>query len=104
MTTMDRRLKLSEMLHDILGTDHVYYDPPETVKMKYPAIVYSRSGIDSKAADNIKYLRNDKFTLIFIRKDSDNSIIDKLLELPYCQHSSEYKTNGLYHDVFNVYI
>ena len=32
---MDRRLKLHEELCDILGSRNVYFQPPETVKMKY---------------------------------------------------------------------
>lgn len=104
MTIEDRRLKLSAILHDILGTDEVYYEPPESVRMTYPSIVYSRSSIETKSADNIKYLRNDRYSITFIRKDADNPVLDKLLQLPYCQHSSSFKTNGLYHDIFNIYI
>ena len=47
-----RRLKLHERLVEILGTDHVYFQPPENFKLEYPAIVYSRKQISNRFADN----------------------------------------------------
>jgi len=35
----DRRLKLHEILCGILNTRNAYFQPPESVKMNYPAIV-----------------------------------------------------------------
>ena len=37
---MDRRLKLQTLLESIKGVSKVYFQPPETVKMSYPCIVY----------------------------------------------------------------
>ena len=104
MTTEDRRLKLSAILHDILGTDEVYFEPSESIRMKYPAIVYERSDIVIKHADNVPYLRNDKYSITFIRKDADNPILDKLLTLQHCKYDRPFKQNGLYHDIFTIYI
>ena len=44
---MMSRERLSAILHEVLGSDNVYYQPPESVKMKYPAIVYTRDSIDN---------------------------------------------------------
>lgn len=104
MTTKDRRLKASALLHEVLGSNNVYFDPPESVKMKYPAIVYTRAKIDTLNADNRKYLNYDRYQVTFIRKEADSDIVDKILELPYCEHDREFKTSDLYHDVFTLYI
>jgi hypothetical protein len=100
----DRRKKLSEILHDILGSDNVYFDPPESIKMKYPAIVYTRAKIDTRKADNLKYLSSDRFEVTFIHKDADNSIVDAILDIPYASMDRMFKVNDLRHDVFTVYI
>ena len=42
---MDRRLLFHEVLCEVLGSRNVYFQPPESVKMCYPAIVYARNGI-----------------------------------------------------------
>lgn len=104
MTTKDRRVKVSQMLHSVLGSNNVYFDPPESVKMKYPAIVYTRAKIDTVNADNRKYIGYDRYEVTFIRKDADSDIVDAILEFPYCEHVREFKASDLYHDVFTLYI
>ena len=47
---MASRLDLQSKLEKLLGNKNVYYQPPESLKMEYPAIRYSRSDIDSKYA------------------------------------------------------
>ena len=42
---MKTRYELHEFLCEILGSRNVYFQPPESVKMKYPAIVYERTEI-----------------------------------------------------------
>ena len=44
---MKTRLELQNKLEELLGFRHVYYQPPESVKMEYPAIRYSKSMIRS---------------------------------------------------------
>ena len=104
MTSKDRRQKLSKMLHDILGSDEVYYDPPESIKMKYPAIVYTRAKIDTKNADNRKYLIHDRYEVTFIHKDADNPLFDDILQMPFCSFDRPLKVSNLYHDIFTIYI
>ena len=104
METKDRRLKISQMLHNVLGSNNVYFDPPESVKMKYPAIIYTRAKTNTKSADNKKFVSYDRFEVTFIRKEADSTIVDAILELPYCEHVREYKASDLYHDVFTVYV
>lgn len=104
MTLMERRKKLSDILHRILGSDNVYFNPPESIKMKYPAIVYTRAQIDTHKADNRNYLVADRFEVTFIHKDADSEIITDILELPLCSYNKNFKANDLYHDVFTIYI
>lgn len=40
---MGTRLELQSKLVELLGSKHVYYQPPESVKIEYPAIVYSKT-------------------------------------------------------------
>lgn len=104
MTTKDRRAKLSVILHDILGSDEVHFEPPESIKMKYPAIVYSRAKIQTHKADNIKYHVFDRYEVTYIHKTSEDEVLERLLDLEYASHDRIYKTNDLYHDVFTINI
>ena len=49
---MGTRLELHEQLCKILDTRYAYFQPPETVKMKYPAIVYELDDIRNEFADD----------------------------------------------------
>ena len=47
---MANRLDLQALLEDLLGSRNVYYQPPESVKMNYPAIVYALEDIENTFA------------------------------------------------------
>ncbi len=100
---MASRLELQTKLEELLGSRHVYYQPPSTVKMEYPAIRYSSNDIDIKKADNVNYMSTKQYTVTVIDKRPDNSVIDKLLGLQYCSYDRQYISDNLYHDVLTLY-
>lgn len=100
---MASRLSLQELLEQFLGSTNVYYQPPTSVKIEYPAIVYSKSNIDKKYANDKKYLQGKSYEIIVIDKRPDNPVIDKLLELQYCRFVRHYKSDNLNHDVLELY-
>ena len=72
---MGTRLELQSKLEELLGCRHVYFQPPESVKMEYPAIVYSRSSIKKVSANNTGYLLTNKYSVVVIDKKPDNPVI-----------------------------
>lgn len=100
---MGSRIDLQKMLENILGSDHVYYDPPETVKIKYPAIIYSKNGVQSKRADDSRYQTLTRYDLIVIDRRPDNPVIEKLLDLSYCSYDRHYVSDNLHHDSLTIY-
>lgn len=99
---MDRRLELHEILCNLLGTRNVYYQPPESVKMKYPAIVYSRDDIVNTPANNRVYKQDRKYQLTVIDSDPDSEIVNKVSLLPMCIFDRHFKSDNLNHDVFTI--
>lgn len=100
---MSKRLELHEILCDILGSRNVYFQPPESVKMSYPAIVYSRNNIDTKHGDNSAYIQNYAYMVTLIDKNPDSEFVEKLAQLPLCRHQRNYKADNLNHDIFIIY-
>ncbi|WP_294837462.1 hypothetical protein [uncultured Eubacterium sp.] len=100
---MASRLELQKKLEELLGTRHVYYQSPASVKMEYPAIVYSQNSRDIRKADNSSYTTNTRYAVTVIDKRPDNSVIEKLLELQYCSYDRQYIADNLYHDVLTLY-
>lgn len=103
MSMKRTRLTLQTKLEDLLGSKHVYYQPPENLKMEYPAIRYSKSDEEDIYANNIKYLSMSVYDLVVIDKKPDNPVIKKLLELPYSEFDRHYVADGLNHDIIRIF-
>ena len=100
---MADRLELHSVLQELLGSSNVYYQPPESIKMQYDAIRYSKKTIDSKYANDRKYSMIDCYEIIVISRLPDNPVIKKLLSLPYCSYDRHYVVDNLHHDVLTIY-
>lgn len=99
---MSRRLELHEILCGILGTRNVYYQPPDSVKMKYPAIVYSREDIENTSADNLTYKQSYFYQVTVVDADPDSEIVHKVSKLPRCIYDRHFTSDNLNHDVFTI--
>ena len=100
---MDRRLNLQKLLENILGSRNVYFQPPSNTMIKYPCIVYSRSNIKQKHADNLSYNNRVQYSLQLISSSPENELINRILEIPYCSYDRFYVVDGLNHDSFSLY-
>jgi len=101
---MNDRLELHELLCQILGSREVYFQPPESVKMKYPAIVYSRNRIENVSADNVIYKQDVSYSITVIDRDPDSEIVEKVSRIPHILYDRSYVADNLNHDVFILFI
>lgn len=92
-------------LHSILTTicPHVYYNPPETLKMEYPCIVYKLASIENRHADNIKYKTDISYDLTYISKTHDMATVSAINALRYSRPGRAYDADNLHHFTFTVY-
>lgn len=101
---MASRIELHGELCKLLGNENVYYQPPQSTMMRYPAIRYSRSDIHSTYADNRVYTNTTRYEIIVIDKNPDNPVIEKILKnFSLCAYDRHYAADGLNHDVFTLY-
>ena len=101
---MGTRIDLHNELVDILGSSNVYFQPPETVKMKYPAIVYSLDNIQTRFANNNTYKQKRRYSITYITKDPDSNFIDDFLtKLSSVSFDRVYTADNLYHYVYTIY-
>lgn len=100
---MAPRLDLQAKLRDLLGSANVYFQPPPTIQMEYPCIVYKRDFEEVKHADNVPYNRKKRYQVTVIDTDPDSDIPDKIAELSLCSFDRFYTADGLNHDVFTLF-
>lgn len=100
---MASRLNLQLLLEELLENRNVYFQPPESVKMKYPAIVYALEDIENTHADNGVYSSQKKYSVIVIDDDPDSPFVDMVATLPTCRFNRYYASDNLNHWVFSLY-
>ena len=101
---MASRLELHAKLQELVGNTNVYFQPPASVKLSYPCIIYSIGNGDAKHADNMVYKFVNSYELLFIYKKPNLEIIETVLrELPMCRLNRAYCADNLNHYAFTLY-
>jgi hypothetical protein len=100
---MAQRLDLQEVLVEILDSKNVYFQPPPTVQLKYPCIIYKRDDENTDFADNRPYSKKKRYQITVIDSDPDSEIPDKVSELPLCVYDRFYTAEKLNHDVYKLF-
>lgn len=105
---MDKRLELDALLRKVMkgvsGVENVYFQPPENLLLKYPAIIYSRSDIHNRPADDMVYSQFTFYDLTVIDKNPDSLLVYAVASLPRCKFGRHYKSDNLNHDTFAIFI
>ena len=106
---MADRLTLNAELQEIIGPRedgkrNVHFQPPESVKLVYPCIIYSRDDYDIDRADNSAYKRTQGYEVLVIEKDADSDLTEKLLDhFQMIRVSRYYTSDNLYHTALRLY-
>lgn len=98
---MDRRLKLDLLLRTLCN--NVYFQPPETVKMTYPAIVYGLDEIQTRHADNAPFKLSRRYQITYISRNPDDEVTDKIARLSTAAFQRRFVASNLNQTVFNLY-
>lgn len=106
---MDRRLQLHKELCDILecpvtGPDcRAYFQPPSSIQMKYPSIVYTLDDVYSRYANDGTYMTKKRYAVTIIDKNPDTKLIDAVAAMQMSMFNRSYTRDNLNHFVFEIY-
>ena len=100
---MAQRLELQALLVDLLGSNNVYFQPPPTVQMVYPCIVYKRDNVQTDFADDKPYSLETRYLVTVIDPNPDSPLHEMLAQLPKCRFDRFYTADNLNHDVFRLF-
>lgn len=100
---MASRLELQTILENLMGNRNVYFQPPESVKMKYPAIVYELTDIENTHADNGVYSFYKQYSVTVVDTDPDSALVNQVASLPTCRFDRFYTSENLNHWAFSLY-
>lgn len=100
---MADRLDLQAILVSILGSEYVYFQPPNNLEMVYPCIVYKWDKASTKFADNKRYKGARGYQITVIDKNPDSEIPEQIAELPMSLFDRTFISDKLYHFVYNIF-
>ena len=101
---MGRRQNLHDELKELLGTSNCYFQPPESLKLKYPCYVYKREAPDVLRADNMMYRRVHKYGLTYITLNPDDPLIEETEgHFSMCRMTRHYTADNLNHYYYDLY-
>lgn len=101
---MARRLELHEKFCELLGTRNVYFQPPASVKLKYPCFIYKVANRNDLKADDKRYRDYVRYEVTFITRDSDSEVPDEVLStFRYVSHERNFTLDNLHHDIFTIF-
>ena len=107
---MGRRLDLQLMLEQLYReVTHqsperkVYFQPPATVRLTYPCLIYKLTDIPSDHANNFPYRLEHEYELTVIDSDPNSPLRERISKLPVCRFVRSYESDNLHHYVFNIY-
>lgn len=96
------RLKLHSELLEILGNNNAYFQPPSSVQIKYPAIIYEIVDIKNGHANNGVYAQNNFYQVTVVDANPESEIMIKMSKFPTARFNKHYTTNSLNHYVFTI--
>ena len=101
---MASRLELHEEFCNILGSRNVYFQPPASIKLNYPCIVYSISNVNKQNANDKMYKSMNEYKVVVIDSDPDSEIPSKIIaHFPMCRFDRAYTSDNLNHSALSLY-
>lgn len=95
------RLELSGVLEDVMSrcgeNPQLYFQPPETVKLVYPCIIYKLRTMTSSYADNAPYMTTIGYDITYITRSPTSKVPVELSKEPMFGFDRYYTANNLHH-------
>lgn len=100
------RIELHGILQDVMvaggETPLLYYQPPESVKLAYPCIIYKLADLTADYADDVPYRRAIRFDITYITRSPISSVPDVLSLQPQFAFDRYYTFENLHHYAYNA--
>lgn len=101
---MGTRIELQKEFEELLDSRNVYFQPPESIKLRYPCIIYELSDEYVLSADDMRYSTKKMYDVTIIDKNPDTKIPDNLAEhFVYCSFDRFFVSDNLNHYVYQLY-
>lgn len=91
------RSKLEGIMEECGEEPHLYFQPPESVRLAYPCMVYHLRTLTSRSADNRPYVKYISFDITYITRSPASKVPARMLEEPLFSFDRYYTAENLHH-------
>ena len=99
-----RRLQLQQEFKTLLGSSNVYFQPPKTISLKYPCVIYNREAPHILRANNKPYKITQRYKVTYITKDPADPMINRMIEaFEMIAPTRFFVSDNLYHNNYTLY-
>lgn len=99
---MGKRVDLQHELESFIS--NVYYQPPSTIKMTYPCIVYFKNSKSTERANDSRYLGTQGYQITLMEHNPDSEIADDIEgHFEHCAISQYFTVDNLNHTTLNLF-
>lgn len=93
---------LSTVMEECGEQPHLYFQPPESVKMEYPCIVYHLRTMTAQYADNRPYTLAIGFDVTYISRSPTSEVPTRLAKEPLFGFDRYYRADNLHHYAYTT--
>lgn len=98
---MGSRSDLHTLLTGLLSSgEEAYFQPPASIKMKYPCFVYTLDSYPTSYADDDNYKVSERYVVKYITRDPDNEMKLTLAKTKGFRFDRYYVADNLHHYVY----
>lgn len=97
------RLSLHNQLVSLLESDNVYFQPPASIILKFPCIIYKLDAMEGVHANGRRYLGTKRYLVTVVDRNPDTLIPDKILNLPYSTFEDHLAIDNLNHYICSLH-
>lgn len=101
--TISERQEFHNKLKEIYPNISIYFQPPASIKMSYPCIIYNLDNINMTRADNKIYTAQYRYALTYVSNKPDDTDYQKLFDtFEYVNLERYYRADNLNHYLITI--
>jgi hypothetical protein len=100
---MAPRPDFQDLLENLLGSEEVYFQPPKSIRLQYPCIIYTVSDLRSVHADNMPFQTSMGYNVTVVDRNPDSPVAMAVSAIQSSRFVRNFVSDNLNHFVFNIF-
>lgn len=102
---MKNMTKVGDILSNVIGDpERVHFQPSESVKLKFPCLIFKFDGYKDFFANDGRHMLREKYSVTHVYQNPEADLQEEILSsFLFASFDRPYIADNLYHDVYTIY-